>query len=71
MSIIKRGNGNIKMTTGHYRIIAGIVRSIPDEATRKACADHFATEFNRRSTVFDPYTWGRLTGGKVAPNSAA
>jgi hypothetical protein len=68
---IKRGNGNIKMTTGHYRIVAMIIRSIPDEATRKAAADHFATEFNRRSKVFDPYEWQRQTGGKVAPNSAA
>jgi hypothetical protein len=71
MSIIKRGNANIKLTTGHYQIVAKIINSIPDAAMRQTVADHFATEFNRRSTVFDPYTWGRLTGGKVAPNSAA
>ena len=60
-----------KMSTGHYLIVGGIIRSIPDERVRKFVADHFATEFNRRSKVFDPMQWERLTGGKVAPNSAA
>jgi hypothetical protein len=58
------------ITAGIYQVIADIVRRIPDEATRKLVADHFATEFNRRSASFDPYTWGRWTGGRPAPNSA-
>lgn len=60
-----------KMSAGHYQLVGHLIRTIPDEAARKAAADHFATEFNKRSTVFDPYAWERLTGGKVAPNSAA
>jgi len=60
-----------KMSEAHYFLIADIIRKIPDPVMRKTVADHFGTEFNRRSKVFDPYTWERISGGKVAPNSAA
>lgn len=58
------------MPTSAYFVVADIIRRIDDPALRQQMADHFATEFNRRSTAFDPYTWGRATGGKVAANSA-
>ena len=58
------------MTTGGYYVVADVIRKIPDEATRRVMADHFATEFNRRSPSFDAYEWSRATGGKPAPNSA-
>ena len=58
------------MTTAAYYVVADVIRKIPDEATRRAMADHFATEFNRRSPSFDAYEWNRATGGKPAPNSA-
>lgn len=53
-----------------YMVVAGIIRLIDDKAIRKKMADHFATEFNRRSAAFDPITWNRWTGGTPAPNSA-
>lgn len=59
------------MTGESYRIIAGIILAIKDPVLRQQMADHFGTEFNKRSARFDPYAWGRMTGGKVAPNSAA
>lgn len=58
------------MGAGAYYIVGQIICKIPDEIVRKTVADHFATEFNRRSTAFDPYLWHRLTGGTPAPNSA-
>jgi hypothetical protein len=58
------------MTTGMYQVIGGIINAMSDTALRKAAADHFATEFNKRSGSFDPYFWNRLTGGRPAPNSA-
>ena len=55
-----------------YQIVGGIVRAMPDgPLTRQDIANHFATEFNRRSRAFDPIQWERLTGGRPAPNSAA
>lgn len=65
--------GNIRraiMTGPIYQLVGHIVRTIPDEAARKIAADHFATEFNKRSPRFDPMTWERVTGGKPAPDSA-
>jgi len=59
------------MTTGAYFVVASVIQKIADADQRKAMADHFATEFNRRSPSFDPYEWERATGGKVAANSAA
>lgn len=59
------------MSFGHYLLIAHIIRSIPDENARKIAADHFATEFNKRSKSFDPFQWEKATGGKPAPGSAA
>lgn len=59
-----------KMSTGHYLLVGDIIRRISDPALRKAVADHFATEFNRRSTKFDPLSWSSMTGGTPAPNSA-
>lgn len=60
---------SIIFTTGIYRVIAGMINSLPAEC-RQTVADHFATEFNRRSAKFDPIQWNRLTGGRPAPNSA-
>ena len=65
-----RRKHHTKMSAGHYLLIADIIRKIEDPATRMVVADHFGTEFNRRSMSFDPMTWNRTTGGKVAPNSA-
>jgi hypothetical protein len=62
--------GGVKMTVGHYLLIGNIISTIPDPAARKIAADHFATEFNKRSFAFDPYQWEKKTGGKPAPNSA-
>lgn len=59
------------MTTGAYFVVADVIKKIPDATARKAMADHFATEFNRRSPSFSPYDWERATGGRPAPNSAA
>lgn len=59
-----------QMSGNHYLLIADIIRKIVDPAVRQTCADHFGTEFNRRSPVFDPYTWEKSTGGRVAANSA-
>jgi len=61
----------VKLNTETYRLIAQIIRLMPDPAIRQTAADHFGTEFNKRSKVFDPYQWERQTGGKVAPGSAA
>ena len=58
------------MTGGAYFVVADVIRKIPDPILRQQMADHFATEFNKRSPSFDPYVWGRATGGKVAANSA-
>lgn len=58
------------MSQGQYLIVADVIRKILDPAIRQQMADHFATEFNKRSAAFDPVQWGRSTGGKVAPNSA-
>jgi hypothetical protein len=58
------------MTTAAYFVVADVIRKIADPAIRKQMADHFATEFNRRSPSFSPYDWERATGGKVAANSA-
>lgn len=58
------------MGAAQYFIVAEIIRKIPDAATRQIVADHFATEFNRRSTKFFPPDWERATGGKPAANSA-
>lgn len=70
MALNRRGAPR-SMTAGAYEIVAGIVRSLPDgPLTRQDVANHFATEFNKRSASFDPYSWGQRTGGKVAPNSA-
>ena len=59
-----------KMTTAAYYIVGAIIRKIEDPKLRQTVADHFATEFNRRSASFSPFDWERITGGKVAPNSA-
>lgn len=58
-----------RMNAGAYRVVAEMVRALPPFC-RQAVADHFATEFNRRSPSFDPVQWERATGGKPAPNSA-
>lgn len=57
------------MNTGSYHIVASIIRTLPDEL-KQPVANHFATEFNKRSKSFDPTVWERWTGGKPAPNSA-
>ena len=60
-----------RMTPGAYHIVASIIATLPvDIAMRLTVADHFATEFNKRSQYFDPLHWERVTGGKVAANSA-
>ena len=59
------------MNAGAYEIVAGIINKIEDEELRLKIADHFSTEFNRRSQVFDPAQWEKRTGGRPAPNSAA
>lgn len=59
----------IAMNGAAYEITAGIVRTLPEEI-RQAVADHFATEFNRRSASFDPYQWEWRTGGKVRRDAA-
>lgn len=65
----RRGAGN-QMRAGAYYIVAEIINKIEDRALRQVVANHFATEFNKRSYSFDPYEWGRKTGGKCAPGSA-
>lgn len=52
-----------------YFMVAQIINGLPPDL-KKPVADHFATEFNKRSTMFDPFRWGQHCGGKVAPNSA-
>ncbi len=59
------------MTAGAYEVVAGIIRSIEDNNLRQKVADHFSTEFNKRSKSFDPAMWEQATGGRPAPNSAA
>lgn len=59
------------MTAGSYFVVAAVIRKISDPTIRKNMADHFATEFNRRSKSFDPYEWEKATGGKPSANSAA
>ena len=54
----------------HYIVVAEIINNIEDEAFRKQVADHFATEFNKRSKAFDPARWYSMTGGVPAANSA-
>ena len=61
----------VKFNADAYRLIGQIIRAIPDPAIRQFTANHFGTEFNKRSKMFDPYQWERTTGGKVAPGSAA
>ena len=58
------------MTGGAYLVVADVIRKIADPTLRQTVADHFATEFNRRSVAFDPYQWEKATGGKCAANSA-
>jgi hypothetical protein len=58
------------MPAAGYFVIASIINKIEDAEVRKQVADHFATEFNKRSSSFDAYTWNRATGGQPAPNSA-
>lgn len=53
-----------------YDSVATIINTIEDDAFRQRVADHFGTEFNRRSEAFDPAHWARRTGGRVAANSA-
>jgi hypothetical protein len=58
------------MTAPAYEIVGEIISKIVDPTIRQAVANHFGTEFNRRSPSFDPAMWHRKTGGNVAPNSA-
>lgn len=58
------------MSSAGYFVIAHIINKIEPPEMRKLVADHFATEFNKRSTSFDAYTWNRVTGGQAAANSA-
>lgn len=58
------------MNSGAYCVVAEVIRLIKDDDVRKKMADHFATEFNRRSPSFDPYEWEKATGGRPQPNSA-
>lgn len=51
--------------------VAEIIRKIPDRNTRLIVANHFSTEFNRRSKAFDPNAWYLQTGGLPDPDSAA
>lgn len=53
-----------------YDSVATIINTIEDPAFRQRVANHFGTEFNRRSEAFDPAQWARRTGGRVAANSA-
>lgn len=69
MSLIRRRR--FGMPANGYHLVAEIIRRIDDPAIKQKVADHFGTEFNKRSTSFDPYQWEKATGGKVAPNSAA
>lgn len=66
-----RARQRFVMSPKGYFYVADIIRKIADPVLRQTVADHFATEFNRRSASFDPYQWERASGGKVAPNSAA
>jgi hypothetical protein len=58
------------MPAAGYFVIAAIINKIEPPDLRKQVADHFATEFNKRSASFDAYQWNRATGGTPAPNSA-
>ena len=63
---MKRNKASRLFMGGHYRAIADIINSMPDETLRRAMADHFATEFRKRFPAgFDPQTWATLTGGRV------
>lgn len=68
MKLVRKKNF---MTAGNYYVVADVIRKISDPVLRQSTANHFATEFNRRSPSFDPYQWEKATGGKCAPNSAA
>lgn len=57
------------MRQAHYLLIGTIINGLPDQI-RATVADHFATEFNKRSPSFDPMAWERKTGGRPAPGSA-
>lgn len=52
------------MTGPAYEIVAGIVRSLPD-GIKQQVADHFAQEFAKRSSSFDPVAWCTRTGGRL------
>lgn len=67
MAVIRKRFG---MPSNGYYLVADIIRKMPDATIRKQVADHFATEFNKRSKSFDPYQWNKATGGTPAPNSA-
>jgi len=51
------------MTADAYGIVAEIINKLEDGGLRKMVADHFATEFNKRSRSFEPSVWERMTGG--------
>lgn len=48
-----------------YQIVADVISKIPDEHLRREAADHFATEFRKRSASFDPAAFERFCGGRV------
>ena len=53
------------MTPGHYKEIAEIINKLPGSELRKEVANHFATEFRKRKTSFDPMYWEKETGGTI------
>jgi hypothetical protein len=54
------------MTSYHYKVFAEIINklNIPPEQ-RLTVANHFATEFRKRFSGFDPLSWENVTGGKI------
>ena len=68
-SATRRQRRAAKFSGDHYDVLGNMIKSMTDagftEAEQKRVADHFATEFYKRSRVFDPYQWNKRTGGEV------
>lgn len=51
------------MSSGHYQLVASIIRGIADPESRKATMIHFGDAFTKRSpTTFDYYIFRKSCG---------
>ena len=53
-------------TPAHLRVVAEIIRTIPESDVRQVMANHFGQAFNRRNGAFDPSMWQGATGGTMS-----